>query len=124
MLLALGGFVKMAYSANGTSQDFERNAKKPKRVGNSQNRRLCRGPKSGVVGPGKPRLWNVIGPSPIVGAADDDPSGIAAYSQAGTRFGYHSAWALLLTYHLVVVTQGICARLGRTTPHTRKSVPS
>jgi NRAMP (natural resistance-associated macrophage protein)-like metal ion transporter len=71
--------------------------------------------KSTVVGPSKPRLWKVLGPGLITGAADDDPSGIATYSQAGAQFGYQLAWTLLLTYPLMVVIQAICARIGRTT---------
>lgn len=68
-----------------------------------------------MVGASKPRLWSVLGPGLITGAADDDPSGIATYSQAGAQFGYQLAWTLLLTYPLMVVIQGICARIGRTT---------
>src|SRR5690349_6758226 len=61
------------------------------------------------------RLWGLLGPGLVAGAADDDPSGIATYSQAGARFGFQLAWTLLLTYPLMVVIQGISARLGRTT---------
>src|ERR1700691_1754322 len=71
--------------------------------------------KSTTVGPSKPRLWDTLGPGLITGAADDDPSGIATYSQAGSQFGYQLAWTLLLTYPLMVVIQAICARIGRTT---------
>jgi NRAMP (natural resistance-associated macrophage protein)-like metal ion transporter len=70
---------------------------------------------SAVVGPSKPRLWRVLGPGLIAGAADDDPSGIATYSQAGAQFGFGLAWTLLLTYPLMVVIQAISARIGRTT---------
>lgn len=72
-------------------------------------------PRSPVVGPSKPRLWQVLGPGLITGAADDDPSGIATYSQAGAQFGFQLAWTLVLTYPLMVVIQAICARIGRTT---------
>ena len=51
----------------------------------------------------------------MTGAADDDPSGIATYSQAGAQFGFQLAWTLVLTYPLMVVIQGISARIGRTT---------
>jgi NRAMP (natural resistance-associated macrophage protein)-like metal ion transporter len=51
----------------------------------------------------------------ITGAADDDPSGIASYSQAGAKFGYALSWTLLLTFPLMVVIQAISARLGRVT---------
>jgi NRAMP (natural resistance-associated macrophage protein)-like metal ion transporter len=56
-----------------------------------------------------------LGPGLITGAADDDPSGIATYSQAGSQFGFQLAWTLILTYPLMVVIQAICARIGRTT---------
>jgi NRAMP (natural resistance-associated macrophage protein)-like metal ion transporter len=72
-------------------------------------------PFSPVVEPSKPRLWKVLGPGLITGAADDDPSGIATYSQAGAQFGFQLAWTLLLTYPLMVVIQAISARIGRTT---------
>ena len=68
-----------------------------------------------MVGSSKPRLWEVLGPGLITGAADDDPSGIATYTQAGSQFGFGLAWSLLLTYPLMVVIQAICARIGRTT---------
>ena len=70
---------------------------------------------SAVIGPSKPRLWRVLGPGLITGAADDDPSGIATYSQAGAQFGFGLAWTLLFTYPLMVVIQAISARIGRTT---------
>jgi NRAMP (natural resistance-associated macrophage protein)-like metal ion transporter len=61
------------------------------------------------------RLWRTLGPGLITGAADDDPSGIATYAQAGTRFGLGIGWTLILTYPLMVAIQAICARIGRTT---------
>jgi len=72
-------------------------------------------PANPVVGASKPRLWKVLGPGLVTGAADDDPSGIATYSQAGTRFGFQLGWTLLLTYPLMVAIQAISARVGRTT---------
>jgi NRAMP (natural resistance-associated macrophage protein)-like metal ion transporter len=72
-------------------------------------------PLSPVVGVSKPRLWKVLGPGLVTGAADDDPSGIATYSQAGAQFGFQLGWTLLLTYPLMVVIQAISARIGRTT---------
>jgi Mn2+/Fe2+ NRAMP family transporter len=72
-------------------------------------------PPSSVVGSSKPRLWQVLGPGLITGAADDDPSGIATYSQAGAQFGFRLGWTLVLTFPLMVVIQGISAWLGRTT---------
>lgn len=61
------------------------------------------------------RLWRVLGPGLITGAADDDPSGIATYAQAGTQFGLGIGWTLVVTYPLMVAIQAICARIGRTT---------
>jgi NRAMP (natural resistance-associated macrophage protein)-like metal ion transporter len=56
-----------------------------------------------------------LGPGLITGAADDDPSGIATYAQAGAQFGFGLGWTLVLTYPLMVAIQAICARIGRTT---------
>jgi len=44
------------------------------------------------------RIYRILGPGLITGAADDDPSGIATYSQAGAQFGYALGWAMFLTY--------------------------
>ena len=70
---------------------------------------------SPVVEPTKPRLLGVLGPGLITGASDDDPSGIATYSQAGAQFGYALAWTLLFTYPLMTAIQAVSARIGRTT---------
>jgi NRAMP (natural resistance-associated macrophage protein)-like metal ion transporter len=56
-----------------------------------------------------------LGPGLITGAADDDPSGIATYSQAGAQFGLNILWTVVLTYPLMVAVQVICARIGRVT---------
>jgi NRAMP (natural resistance-associated macrophage protein)-like metal ion transporter len=56
-----------------------------------------------------------LGPGLITGAADDDPSGIATYSQAGARFGPNMLWTLVFTYPLMVAVQVISARIGRVT---------
>src|SRR4029077_6856871 len=65
----------------------------------------------------KPALswWKTLGPGLITGAADDDPSGIATYSQGGAQFGYDVAWTVLLTYPLMVAIQLASARIGRVT---------
>ncbi len=60
-------------------------------------------------------LLKRLGPGLITGAADDDPSGIATYSQAGARFGVDMLWTVVLTYPLMVSIQAICARIGRVT---------
>ena len=56
-----------------------------------------------------------LGPGLITGAADDDPSGIATYSQAGAQFGLNMLWPMLFTYPLMVAVQAISARVGRVT---------
>src|SRR5579872_2658487 len=76
-----------------------------------------RKPASPAVGPSKPRLLSVLGPGLVTGASDDDPSGIATYSQAGAQFGFAITWTLLFTYPLMSVIQEISGRVGRTTGH-------
>jgi NRAMP (natural resistance-associated macrophage protein)-like metal ion transporter len=56
-----------------------------------------------------------LGPGLITGASDDDPSGIATYSQTGAQFGYGMTWLMLFSYPLMIVIQEICARIGRVT---------
>ena len=63
----------------------------------------------------RPKLRDVMGPGLITGASDDDPSGIATYSQAGAQFGYGLGWTLLLTYPLMCAIQLISAHIGRVT---------
>ena len=58
-----------------------------------------------------------LGPGLITGAADDDPSGIATYSQAGAQFGFNMLWAVLFTYPLMVGIQVVSARIGRVSGH-------
>jgi NRAMP (natural resistance-associated macrophage protein)-like metal ion transporter len=59
--------------------------------------------------------WKKLGPGLITGAADDDPSGIATYSQGGAQFGFNVAWTVLFTYPLMVAIQLASARIGRVT---------
>ena len=56
-----------------------------------------------------------IGPGLVTGAADDDPSGIATYSQAGAQFGLNMLWTMPLAYPLMSAIQTLCALIGRTT---------
>jgi len=58
-----------------------------------------------------------LGPGLITGAADDDPSGIATYSQAGAQFGFGLLWTILLTYPLMVGIQIVSAKIGRVSGH-------
>ena len=53
-----------------------------------------------------------LGPGLITGAADDDPSGIATYSQAGAQFGFNRLWTVILTYPLMAAIRMVSARLG------------
>ncbi len=56
-----------------------------------------------------------LGPGLITGAADDDPSGIATYSQVGAMFGYSMMWLMLFSLPLMIAIQEVCARIGRVT---------
>jgi len=71
------------------------------------------------AGSGKPPIsgpwWSKLGPGLITGAADDDPSGIATYSQAGAQYGYAVGWTVLVTFPLMVGIQLASARIGRIT---------
>jgi NRAMP (natural resistance-associated macrophage protein)-like metal ion transporter len=60
-------------------------------------------------------LSKVIGPGVITGASDDDPSGIATYSQAGARFGLGMLWMAVFQYPLMTAVQEMCARIGLVT---------
>ena len=58
------------------------------------------------------KLWNALGPGLTTGAADDDPSGIATYSQAGAQFGFALTWSMLLTLPFMAAIQIISGYLG------------
>jgi NRAMP (natural resistance-associated macrophage protein)-like metal ion transporter len=68
-----------------------------------------------VAGPSNPRLLGALGPGLITGASDDDPSGIATYSQAGAQLGFAVSWTMLFSYPLMAVIQEISGRIGRVT---------
>jgi len=61
------------------------------------------------------RFLRILGPGIVTGAADDDPSGIATYSQAGAQFGFQTPWTLLLTLPLMIAVQEACMRIGAVT---------
>jgi NRAMP (natural resistance-associated macrophage protein)-like metal ion transporter len=64
----------------------------------------------------RPKGWlSLLGPGLITGASDDDPSGIATYSQAGAAFGFAMCWVMLFTFPLMAAIQEISARIGRVT---------
>lgn len=61
------------------------------------------------------RFLHILGPGLVTGAADDDPSGIATYSQAGAGYGYGLLWAFPLMYPLLLAVQESCSRIGAVT---------
>ncbi len=61
------------------------------------------------------RYWENLGPGWTTGAADDDPSGIATYSQAGATYGFQLLWLAPLTFPLMAIVQEMCARIGLVT---------
>ncbi len=58
------------------------------------------------------RFWKLLGPGLITGASDDDPSGIATYSQAGAAYGLSTLWTGLLAFPLMAAIQQMCAKIG------------
>jgi NRAMP (natural resistance-associated macrophage protein)-like metal ion transporter len=65
--------------------------------------------------PSVSRVLGRIGPGIITGVADDDPSGIATYAQAGAQFGFNMLWTMPLAFPLMAAVQLMCARIGRVT---------
>jgi NRAMP (natural resistance-associated macrophage protein)-like metal ion transporter len=61
------------------------------------------------------RFLRILGPGIVTGAADDDPSGLATYSQAGAQFGYALPWTMLFTYPMMTAVQEACMRIGAVT---------
>lgn len=61
------------------------------------------------------RFWHQLGPGLTTGAADDDPSGIATYSQTGSRYGFQLLWLAAFTFPFMAVVQEMCARIGLVT---------
>lgn len=61
------------------------------------------------------KFWHVLGPGLTTGAADDDPSGIATYSQTGAQFGFQFLWLAVATFPMMAVVQEMCARIGMAT---------
>src|SRR6202167_5077420 len=61
------------------------------------------------------RLFQMLGPGLVTGAADDDPSGIATYSQGGAQFGYALGWTMFLTTPFMIAIQLVSARVGAVT---------
>ncbi len=61
------------------------------------------------------RFWKILGPGLITGASDDDPSGIATYSQAGAAYGLSTLWTAIIAFPLMAAIQQMCARIGLVT---------
>lgn len=61
------------------------------------------------------QFWKLLGPGLITGASDDDPSGIATYSQAGAGYGLSFLWTAFTTFPLMASIQEMCARIGLVT---------
>ncbi|CAN5175143.1 divalent metal cation transporter [soil metagenome] len=59
--------------------------------------------------------WHMLGPGLTTGASDDDPSGIATYSQVGAKYGFQLLWLAPLTFPLMAIVQEMCARIGMVT---------
>src|SRR2546421_464687 len=59
--------------------------------------------------------WNILGPGLTTGASDDDPSGIATYSQTGAQYGFNLLWLSIFTFPLMAIVQEMCARIGLVT---------
>src|SRR3989338_3311631 len=77
---------------------------------------------TGLVGPSAENqikkaknYWKTLGHGLTTGASDDDPSGIATYSQAGAQYGFQLLWLSLFTFPFMAVVQEMCARLGLVT---------
>ena len=63
------------------------------------------------------RFLKMLGPGLVTGASDDDPSGIATYSQAGAQYGLATLWTALITFPLMAAVQEMCARIGVVAGH-------
>ena len=63
------------------------------------------------------RFWKLLGPGLVTGASDDDPSGIATYSQAGAAYGLSTLWTAPIAFPLMAAIQQMCARIGLVTSH-------
>ena len=61
------------------------------------------------------KFWKMIGPGLVTGASDDDPSGIATYSQAGAAFGLATLWTAIVAFPLMAAIQQMCAKIGLVT---------
>jgi NRAMP (natural resistance-associated macrophage protein)-like metal ion transporter len=72
-------------------------------------------PASDATSPRRPSFLAQLGPGLVTGAADDDPSGIATYSQVGAQFGFGMGWTMLFSFPLMAAIQEVAARIGSVT---------
>jgi NRAMP (natural resistance-associated macrophage protein)-like metal ion transporter len=72
--------------------------------------KLKKNKKNGLI-----QFWKKLGPGLITGSSDDDPSGIATYSQAGAAFGLATLWTAFITFPLMAALQEMCGRIGLVT---------
>ena len=80
-----------------------------------ETEKVSRQLKSSKAAKNTEKYWDTLGPGLTTGAADDDPSGIATYSQAGAQYGFSLLWLSFLTYPLAAVVQEMCARISLVT---------
>jgi NRAMP (natural resistance-associated macrophage protein)-like metal ion transporter len=78
----------------------------------SASRRMTYGLRSKSTVKQAGKYWKTLGPGLITGAADDDPSGIATYSQTGAKYGFQLLWLAAFTFPLMGIVQEMCARIG------------
>jgi NRAMP (natural resistance-associated macrophage protein)-like metal ion transporter len=71
--------------------------------------------KSNKYFPKLAKFWKMLGPGLVTGASDDDPSGIATYSQAGAAFGLSTLWTAIIAFPLMSAIQKMCAKIGLVT---------
>ncbi len=89
--------------AEGSSIMLEKGIEAGKKLGKGRSFTRARG------------FWRGLGPGFVTGAADDDPSGIATYSQTGAKYGFQFLWMSIFTFPLMSIVQEMCARIGLTT---------
>src|ERR1041384_3601 len=101
------------YQTAGLSQ-YDPSSERGARLGSCEERRMSQ---ASNVGRRKSRniILRLLGPGLVTGAADDDPSGIATYSQAGAQFGYSLLWTVFLTMPFMIAIQLVSAQIGRVT---------
>lgn len=95
--------------------EFTKSARKANRNVVSAKRRLINIAKNMINRRRFSRFVRVLGPGVVTGAADDDPSGIATYSQAGAAYGLGFLWAFPVMYPLLLAVQESCSRIGAVT---------